>query len=94
MEVKGGGGACVCVLGWGGGDSCRPGGRGGSSERKRHSIGLCQGQFAVNRLLHLAALSPHAAGGPRCNACWEGPRPLTGQNCLWYNPHCESAFVM
>lgn len=47
--------------------------------RKQDSIGLCQGHFALNGLLHLAALSPHAAGGPCCSACWEGPPdPLRG----------------
>lgn len=38
-------------------NSCRLGSREGSSERKWDSIRLCQGQFAVNGPLHLAALS-------------------------------------
>lgn len=55
----------MCV--WGGEqESCRLGSREGNSERKWASIKLCQGQFAVNGPLHLAA------GGPQSSACWDG----------------------
>lgn len=37
-------------------NSCRLGSREGRSERKWDSIKPCQGQFAVNGPLHLAAL--------------------------------------